>query len=568
MNILGISCFYHDSAACLLKDGEIIAAAQEERFNRRKNSSDFPIHAINFCIQAGNLSPYDIDYVGFYEKPYEKFSRVVWSHLRTFPFSLKNFLSTMPSWLEDRLIFPLVLKRELDFKGETIFIKHHLAHAASAFLVSPFEESAILTADGVGEWATMSFGRGKGTDIQILKEIYFPDSLGLFYTAFTTYLGFEALEGEGKVMGLAGYGKPRYLDRLKEMVAVKPDGSFQLNQKFFSFFNRGSRMYTPRFIKALGGERRPNGKIVDRHCDIAASLQKFIEDILIKIANNLYKETGIDKLCLSGGLFLNCVANHKILEETPFKEVFIQPGAGDCGGALGVAAYIHHVLLQNKRNYTMTDAALGPAFPADRIKKILLRKNLAFRELEYPLLFRDVARKIAENKIVGWFQGKMEFGPRALGNRSILANPSHPQMKDLLNSRVKHRESFRPYAPVVLEERAGEYFELRALSPFMLLAARVKEEKKRLIPAVTHVDGTARVQTVSKDVNPKLWQLIREFECMTGVPMLINTSFNLRGEPIVCSPEDAVNGFLRSQMDCLVLENIIVERMDNAQVTP
>jgi carbamoyltransferase len=559
MNILGISCFYHDSAACLIKDGRVVAAASEERFNRKKNSPDLPVNAVNFCIQAGDLSIYDIDYLGFYEKPFLKFSRVILSHLRAYPFSLKNFLDTMPSWLQDRLIMPLVFKKELGFNGKVLFIKHHLSHAASTFLVSGFPEAAILTADGVGEWATMSYGLGRENNIKIIKEMHFPHSLGLLYTAVTTYLGFEALEGEGKVMGLAGYGKPSYIDKFKEMVAVKKDGSFRIDPRLFGF-NKGCRMYSGRFIKMFGKDRKEAGEIDQRHCDIAASLQKFIEDALIVIARNLYNETKMEKLCLAGGLFLNCVANAKIIEETDFKEVFIQPAAGDSGGALGVASYIYHVLLNNPRNYVMNDAYLGPAFPANQIKRAILNNRLDFKEMADSELNKYVAKKLSEDKIVGWFQGGMEFGPRALGNRSILANPCNPHMKDMLNSRVKNRESFRPYAPAILEERVTDYFQAKQFSPFMLLSARVREDKKSVIPAITHIDGSARVQIVSKKTNPKFWQLIKEFENITGVPLIINTSFNLRGEPIVCAPEDAISSFKRSQLDCLGLENFIIER--------
>lgn len=469
-------------------------------------------------------------------------------------------MDTMPRWLEDRLILPLVFKKELGFEGKTLFIKHHLAHAASSFLVSPFEEAAILTADGVGEWATTSRGFGKGNRIHIQKEIHFPDSLGLLYTAITTYLGFQALEGEGIVMGLAAYGEPVYIDKLKEIVTVRPDGSFRLDQRFFGFFNEGSRMYTPRFVKTFGSPRSPGEKIEKRHQDMAASLQKLTEEIVIQMARDLQTETKMEKLCLAGGLFLNCVANHKLLEETPFKEVFVQPAAGDCGGALGAAAYVYYDFLGNERNYVMTDAALGPEFSEEQIKRILRREGLDFQRMEYPVLAPYIAGKIARGEIIGWFQGKMEFGPRALGNRSILADPRNPGMKDLLNSKVKHRESFRPYAPLVLEEKAVEYFELKNLSPFMLLAPKVKADKRSLIPSATHVDGTARVQTVNKDTHPKLWRLIKEFEAITGIPSILNTSFNLKGEPIVCSPEDAIAGFLKSDMDCLVMENIVVER--------
>jgi len=559
MNILGISCFYHDSAACLVKDGKIIAAASEERFNRQKNSSNFPIQAINFCLQAGGLTINDIDYLGFYEKPFLKFYRVILDHLWAYPFSFKNFLDTVPHWLQDRLIMPLIFKKEIGFEGEIIFIKHHLSHAASTFLVSPFEEAVILTADAVGEWTTMSYGIGKGNRIKILKEIHYPDSLGLLYTAVTTYLGFEALEGEGKVMGLAGYGKPKFLDNFKQIVHVYPDGSFRINQRFFGF-NKGSRMYSKRFVKLFGKERKVGEEIEERHCDIAASLQRFTEDTLIGISRKLHKDFDINKLCLAGGLFLNCVANGRIMEETPFKEVFIQPAAGDSGGALGVASYIYNTLLGNPRNYVMIDAYLGPEFSNSQIRKILINQSLNFKELTDDSLIKYAAQEIFQDKIIGWFQGSMEFGPRALGNRSILANPCNPDMKDILNSKVKSRESFRPYAPAVLEERVHDFFLAKQFSPFMLLAAQVRKDKEKIIPAVTHIDGTARVQTVSKKVNPKFWNLIKEFENITGIPLVINTSFNLKGEPIVCSPSDALNVFLKSKMDILVLGNFVLEK--------
>jgi carbamoyltransferase len=559
MNILGISCFYHDSAACIVKDGIVAAAASEERFNRKKSSPVFPLNAINFCVQSANLSVADIDYIGFYEKPYLKFYRVLLSHLKAYPFSFRNFLETMPSWLDERLAMPLALKKELGYDGQVLFIKHHLSHAASAFLVSPFDKAAIMTADGLGEWAAMSLGAGSGRDIKIMQEVLYPNSLGLVYTAVTTYLGFEALTGEGKVMGLAAYGEPRYLDKFKAMIIVKPDGSFMVDESFFGF-NRGSRMYSRKFIKTLGAPRRPQDKIEQRHCDIAASLQKFTEDTLILIANNLYAKTGLDRLCLAGGVFLNCVANSRILESTPFKEVFVQPAAGDSGGALGTAAYIYHSILKNERNYIMNDAYLGPAYTGREMKRALVNAGADFKEFTTRELPGYIARRISEGKIVGWFQGRMEFGPRALGNRSILADPRNPQMKGLLNSKVKKRESFRPYAPAVLEERAGDFFEGKQFSPFMVLANRVKDDKTAVIPAVTHADRTARVQVINRDINPGLWQLVKEFDYLTGVPILINTSFNLKGEPIVCSPEDAISCFKRSLMDCLVLGNYVAEK--------
>ncbi|MBP7836436.1 MAG: carbamoyltransferase [Candidatus Omnitrophica bacterium] len=559
MNILGISCFCHDSAACLLRDGKIIAAASEERFNRQKNSSVFPTQAINFCLQKADLTVYDIDYLGFHEKPFLKFSRSILAHLKAYPFSFKNFMDTLPYWLKDRLITPLVFKQELGYAGKVLFIKHHLAHAASSFLVSPFEEAVILTADSVGEWATTTYGTGRGNNIEILKEIRFPDSLGLLYTAVTTYLGFETLEGEGKVMGLASYGKPGYLDKFKQVINIHPDASFSLDQRFFGF-NRGSRMYNASFVKLFGRARKAGEGLKERHYDIAASLQKITEDILIGIARRIHQELKLDKLCLAGGLFLNCVANNRILEETPFRELFIQPAAGDGGGALGVTSYIYNSMLKNRRNYIMTDAYLGPDFFPENIRRFLLSRRVEFKELGATELSRYIAAGIAGEKIIGWFQGRMEFGPRALGNRSILADPRNPKMNDLLNSKVKHREPFRPYAPAVLEERAGDFFQAKQFSPFMLLAAKVRLDKKSLIPAVTHVDGSARVQIVKKETSPKFWLLIKEFENLTGVPVLINTSFNLRGQPIVCTPEDALNAFQDSRMDCLVLENFVIER--------
>jgi len=389
--------------------------------------------------------------------------------------------------------------------------------------------------------------------------MHYPDSLGLLYTAVTTYLGFEALEGEGKIMGLAAYGKPVYLDRFREMVSVKEDGSFKINQAFFGF-NKGSRMYSNKFVKTFGKERKLTDIVEERHYDIAASLQKFIEETLIVIARNLYSDTKIDSLCLAGGLFLNCVANGKILEETPFKQVFIQPAAGDSGGALGVASYIYHVLLKNPRNFILQNAYLGPGFSPNQIKRMLVNHQVTYKELDERELARYVARQISEGKIIGWFQGRMEFGPRALGNRSILADPRNPYMKELLNAKVKNRESFRPYAPAVLEEKATDFFKAKQFSPFMLLAADVKDDKKGIIPAVTHIDGTARVQIVSKTTNARFWNLISEFENITGVPVVINTSFNLRGEPIVCSPEDALADFKKSQLDILILENYLLEK--------
>jgi carbamoyltransferase len=559
MNILGISCHYHDSAACLIKDGAVVAAVQEERFTRGKNTSAFPINAINHCIQAGGISFADIDYIGFYEKPFLKFSRVIVDHLRAWPWSLNNFLQTMPHWLQDRLIVPLTLEKEIGFKGKVFFVRHHLSHAASAFLVSPFEEAAILTGDAVGEWATMTYGRGVGSNISILKEIHYPHSLGLVYTAVTTYLGFAAHEGEGTVMALASCGKPRYLEQFRQIVKVNSDGSHMIDARFFGF-NQRTRMYSSRFTKLFGPDRVLGAPIEERHCDIAATVQKFTEESLLSIARHVRQETGLDKLCLGGGIFLNCVANSKILEQGIFKDIFIQPAAGDGGGALGVAAYANNCILKNPRTYVMTHAYLGTSYSDAQIKRVLVNRNIAFQEYSDADLSLCVAQKLADSKVVGWFQGKMEFGPRALGNRSILGNPCNPAMKEILNAKVKKREPFRPYAPIVLEERAMEFFELPGTSPFMLFAPMVRKEKMGVIPGIVHVDGTARVQTVNADSNRKLWQLIKDFEAITGVPVIINTSFNLRGEPIVCTPENAIDSFGRSNMDYLVLGNFIIAK--------
>lgn len=559
MNILGISCFYHDSAACVVKDGKVVSAAQEERFNREKNSSDFPILSINACLQAADLTTYDLDYVGFYEKPFLKFQRVILSHLKSYPFSIKNFLKVMPHWLDDRLIIPLILKKELGYEGKVLFVKHHLAHAASAFFASPFQEASIITSDGVGEWATTTVGEGKNNEIRIFKELHYPNSLGLLYSAITTYLGFEANRGEGKVMALADYGKPTYLNKLKEIVITQPDGSFKIDPGYFGF-NEGSKMYSNKFIRMFGKPRLPKTEIEERHFDIAASLQKLVEEILVQIAKCAYKKDA-DNLCLAGGTFLNCVANSKILEETKFKRVFIQPAAGDSGGAMGIALYIYHSLLKNPRAYTMTNTSLGPKFSSTQIRRCLLNNKANFKEFEKSSnLISHVAKEISQDKIIGWFQGGMEWGPRALGHRSILANPYNPSMKDILNEKVKHREWFRPYGIAILKEELNKFFDLNVESPFMLLVGKVKESKKDLIPSAVHINGTSRIQTVTKEDNDIFYDLVEEFNSITNIPMIINTSFNDNNEPIVCTPEDAYSCFMKTKMDCLVLGDFFIEK--------
>lgn len=559
MNIIGISCFYHDAAACLIRDGIVIAAAQEERFNRKKNCADFPLQAVNYCLQAGGICMYDVDRIVFYEKPFLKFSRVIQGHIAAWPMSLPNFMSTMPHWLQDRLIMPLVCKRELGYEGKTLFIKHHLSHAASAFLVSPFEDAAIVTADSVGEWAAMTIGSGSGSAITVHKEMRYPDSAGLFYTAVTTYLGFEALEGEGKVMGLAAYGKPRYLADLKEIVDLKADGSLRIDQRYFGF-NTGRRMFSAKFVERFGPAREPESEITDRDRDMAASVQAFIEEALLAACRHAGELTRSENLCLAGGLFLNCVANDRIREGTRFKNIYIQPAAGDAGGALGAAAYAAHAFFGAPRTAPLGDACIGPEYSSAQIRRALEASGLSYTEYDDETLFRITAQRIFENRTVGWFQGRMEFGPRALGNRSILGNPCNPAMKDILNNRVKHREPFRPFAPVIPLDRCAEFFELDRPSPFMLLSPRVRQEKCAVIPAATHVDGTARVQTITPASNPRLHRLIEAFERLSAVPVLINTSFNLRGEPLVCTPQDAIACFRRTGLDCLALGNCFVEK--------
>jgi carbamoyltransferase len=558
--VLGLSCHYHDSAACLMVDGEVVAAAQEERFNRQKHCPDFPVQAINYCVESAGLTFDDLDHVVFYEKPYLKLSRVVVEHLRSFPFSFRNFLDSIPDWLADRLAIPLVLRKELGYEGSTLFLKHHLSHAASTYLVSPFDEAAILTADGVGEWACATLAVGRGSSIEVLEELHYPNSVGLLYTALTTFLGFRANGGEGKLMGLAAYGEPRFRDELRQVVRIGDDGSFGLDDRYFGF-NRGRSMFGPRLVDLLGPAREPEGDLEQRHYDLAASVQELTEELLIGMARRLHDRTGLDQLCLAGGVFLNCLTNHRILEHTPFERVFVQPAAGDAGGAIGAAAYVQYTLQGNPRR-PMEHAYLGPGYTPTQVRRALINANLDPQELPDEELFSRVAGYLADDKVVGWFQGRMEFGPRALGNRSILGNPCSPQMQDILNERIKKRESFRPFAPVVRQERASEYFDLLDESPFMLLAPTVKPRWRSRLPAITHVDGTSRVQGLAEAVNPRLHALLGAFEERAGVPMLVNTSFNQRGEPVVCTPRDAVDCFQRSRMDVLVMENFVVERGD------
>jgi carbamoyltransferase len=561
MIILGISCYYHDSAACLVKDGDIVAAAQEERFSRIKHDQEFPINAVRYCLKEAGISIDDVDYVGFYDKPLIKFERILYTYLATFPRSFPSFLKVVPLWLRKKLWIPSIIKDELDYQGEVMMIEHHMSHAASSFLVSPFEEAAIVTVDGVGEWATSTIGKGEGNNIELCKEIRFPHSLGLLYSAFTYYLGFKVNSAEYKVMGLAPYGKPRYYDEVLELVRFEDDGSFKMNMKYFAY-DYGLRMTNGRFDKLFGRPvREPESKLEQFHMDIAASVQKVTEDIVLRMAVHAHELTGSKNLCMAGGVALNCVANGKILRQCPFDEIFIQPAAGDAGGAVGVATYLYHTVLGHPREFVWKHAYLGPSYSTDEIRDYLDANGVVYGELTEDEVLERTAGAIIDQQVVGWFQGRMEFGPRALGSRSILADARNPENKDVVNMKIKFRESFRPFAPSILEERVSDYFELDQPSPYMLLVAQVREDN-RTIPSVTHVDGSARIQTVDESTNPLYHSLIRRFEEKTGCPVIINTSFNVRGEPIVCTPHDAYLCFMRTNMDVLVMDRFYLEKPD------
>ena len=589
-SILGISAFYHDSAAALLVDGQIVAAAQEERFTRKKHDHDLPVKAIEYCLSEANLSPSDLDYVGFYDKPLLKFDRLMDTYLAYAPVGFRSFLRAMPLWLQQKLHLPREIRRGLDapLKRRIVFAEHHESHAASAFFPSPFEEAAILTVDGVGEWATASFGVGRGNRIELSHELSFPHSLGLLYSAFTYYCGFKVNSGEYKLMGLAPYGEPLFVDLIRDkLLDLKEDGSFRMDMSYFNYC-QGLTMTSPKLHRLFGGPpRQPESEITKREMDLAASIQKVTEEILLRMARHVHQETGCRNLCLAGGVALNCVANGLIQRQGPFDELWVQPAAGDAGGALGVAQLIWHQLLDNARQVTerqpMADdlqrgTLLGPSFSQQEIEDFLDQKGAVYHSYDTAEeLCEAVAELLASEKVVGWMQGRMEFGPRALGSRSILGDARSTEMQSVMNLKIKFRESFRPFAPSVLRERVSDYFAMRDNedSPYMLLVASVQEQRQlevdeglvgfdRLkarrsdVPAVTHVDGSARVQTVDATRFPRYHQLLRAFEEQTGEGLVINTSFNVRGEPIVCTPEDAYRCFAATGMDVLVLENTIL----------
>ncbi len=563
MNVLGLSCFYHDSAAALLRDGKVVAACQEERLSRKKHDSGFPARAVKYVLKEAGIGPADLDAVGFYDKPLLKFERMLSTYVATFPRSFSSFRKAMPVWVKEKLWVPSLVRTELKpYAGPILFAEHHMSHAASCFLPSPYEEAAILTVDGVGEWATASFGVGKGTDITLFKEIRFPHSLGLLYSAFTYYLGFKVNSAEYKVMGLAPYGKPVHYDRImKEMIHLNQDGSFKLNMKYFSY-DYGLTRTNGAFDEFFGGPpRKPETWMAEREFDIAASVQKVCEEVVLAMTRYIHRETGLQNMCMAGGVALNCVANGRVVRETPFKNLFVQPAAGDAGGAVGVAHYIYNTLEKKPRAAALDHAYLGPEYKDPEIKSYFDGIGAPHLLLQDAELTRKTAQLLSEGNVIGWYQGRMEFGPRALGGRSILADPRAPKMRDTLNMKIKFREGFRPFAPSVLADRAHEWFELDCESPYMLLVAKVREGK-RSIPSVTHVDNSARLQTVTRAQNPLYYALIEEFEKLTGVPIVINTSFNVRGEPIVCTPHDAYLCFMRTDMDYLVLGHHLLDKRD------
>ena len=591
MYVLGISCYYHDAASVLLRDGQLIAAAEEERFSRVKHDYSFPRNAIRFCLDQGGIHSSELSYVVFFEKPFRKLDRILMTALQTYPRSCSVFRESMISWMTDKLWTISTINAELGIpKEKVLFSEHHLSHAASAYLCSPFDEAAILTVDGVGEWVTATCGVGRGNQITLLKQIEFPHSLGLLYSAFTAFLGFEVNEGEYKVMGMAPYGQPRYVDKVWKVVQPNADGSFSLDLDYFCFHYSTNQTYNRKFVDLFGDPRPSNllffteqtgfpsyfgtppgnygelCKLNQRYADIAASIQRVTEELLLNMANNLCQETRLKRLCLAGGVGLNSVANSRLLNETPFEELYIQPSAGDGGGALGAALWAYHSLLGKPREFVMDHAYWGRSYTEAGISKFLNGNDIACHQFDDDSVLLDhVVDRLMHGKIVGWFQGRFEWGPRALGNRSILADPRNADMKDIVNAKIKFREPYRPFAPSVLAEQTETYFELRNAvkhfpARYMLYVVPVKESQRTALPAITHVDGTARLQMVFRDQSLRYYSLIERFGQASGVPVVLNTSFNLRGEPIVNAPADAFNTFVKSEMDTLVLENFLVEK--------
>ena len=588
MNILGISAYYHDSAACLVKDGIIIAAAQEERFTRKKHDHSFPSNAIQYCLGEAGIDETELNYVSFYDKPFLKFERILETYLAFAPIGIKSFLKAMPLWIRKKIWIKELIKDELNYNGKIVFPEHHESHAASAFFPSPFQEAAFITMDGVGEWATSSFGIGKDSKIELLADIQFPHSLGLLYSAFTYYTGFRVDSGEYKVMGLAPYGKPKYKDLIyKYLIDVKDDGSFKMNMDYFNYC-AGLTMTNSKFHKLFGGSpRKPESKVTRKEMDLARSVQEVTEEIVLKMAKHVKKKTGIKYLCLAGGVALNCVANGKLLRSGLFDDIWIQPAAGDAGGAVGCALFTWYQYLDNYRkvdNETdfMQGAYLGPEFNNDSIEKFLNKNKYSYQMLTDTELPEKIADLIANENVIGWFQGRMEFGPRALGSRTIIGDARSSEMQKTMNLKIKYRESFRPFAPSVRSENISDYFEIDRESPYMLLVSNVKKDKQVVmseeqnsyfgleklnvvrseVPAITHVDYSARIQSVNKHTNPRYHEILTSFNNKYGCPVIVNTSFNVRGEPIVCTPKDAYLCFMRTQMDYLIMGNYLLDKKD------
>lgn len=566
--ILGLSAYYHDAAAALVVDGVIAAAAQEERFTRIKHDHRFPRLAVDYCLSEAGLKAEEIDHVAFYEKPFLKFERLLETYLAVAPDGFRSFLLAMPLWVREKLRLPAAMSRGLGrrYRGRFVFLEHHESHAASAFFPSPFEEAAILTIDGVGEWATAALGHGSGHKISLSHELKFPHSLGLLYSAFTYFAGFKVNSGEYKLMGLAPLGQPKYEGLILErLLDLKEDGSFRLDLSYFDYCG-GLTMTSRKFERLFGGPPRPpEAAITERECDLAASIQKVTERVMLRMGGHVHRVTGSKNLCLAGGVALNCVANGRLLRESPFEKLWIQPAAGDAGGALGAALFVWHQLLENERTPPQPDGQrgsfLGPAFSAGDTEKTLRENGSVYRQFAGGTgICEEVAKLIAAGKVVGWMQGRMEFGPRALGARSILGDARNRDMQAAMNRKIKFRESFRPFAPIVLRDRATEYFELNPdlESPYMLLVAQVRDDKRSVVPAITHVDHSARIQTVDRQRHPRLHALLESFAGLTGCPVMINTSFNIRGEPIVCSPGDAYRCFMATDLDVLVIDDFLL----------
>lgn len=591
MYILGISAFYHDSAACLLKNGEIIAAAQEERFTRVKHDHSFPINAIKYCLSFAKIDITEIENIAFYDKPFLKFERILETHLAYAPKGITSFIKAVPLWIKKKLWIKELIKDELKYNGKILFPEHHISHAASAFFPSPFEEAAFITMDGVGEWATTSYGIGKGNNLELQADLEFPHSLGLLYSTFTYYTGFRVNSGEYKVMGLAPYGSPKYKDLIyNNLIDVKDDGSFKMNMKYFDF-SVGLKMTSNKFHSLFGGPpRKPESALTQKEMDLARSIQEVTEEIVVKIAKHVLKETKKKNLCLAGGVALNCVANGKLLRSELFDNIWIQPAAGDAGGAVGSALAVWHLYLKKSRSVKNNDGMkgcyLGPEFSDSFIEDYLKRNDYKYTKMNQESLFDEVADLINDDKVIGWFDGRMEFGPRALGARSIIGDARSAKMQKTMNLKIKYRESFRPFAPSILVEEISNYFDINTESPYMLLVANVKKEKqikmtdeqasyfgldqlnvtRSDIPAITHVDYSARIQSVDSQTNPRYHKLISRFNEKFSTAVIVNTSFNVRGEPIVCTPEDAYRCFMRTEMDYLVLSNFILDKRDQKKL--